>query len=156
MQICAEQRAITRAGDLDSLLEGRQRLGVAADAMRLGEWGGPRVAHSERDGEHQQRREQHSCFRPRRIHTIQRFENTRATDVDLCLKIGQLGYRILYTPYALLYHYEGFSRTPKDLIPNPVETERMRKKWKKVIDHDPFYSPNLTRLAEDYSLRKKR
>ena len=34
-------------------------------------------------------------------------------DIDLCLKIGQRGYRVLYTPHALLHHHEAFSKTPK-------------------------------------------
>lgn len=76
-------------------------------------------------------------------------------DVDLCLKIGGLGYRILYTPYALLYHHEAFSKTSKDLVPHPREVDAMRAKWSKVIGNDPFYSPNLTRNDEDYSLRMR-
>jgi len=76
-------------------------------------------------------------------------------DIDLCLKIGQQGYRVLYTPYASLYHHEAFSKTTKDLIPHPAEVEAMRIKWKDVIEADPFYSPNLSRIAEDYSLQKK-
>jgi GT2 family glycosyltransferase len=75
-------------------------------------------------------------------------------DIDLCLKIGNLGYRVLYTPYALLYHHEAFSKTSKDLIPHPQEVARMREKWASVIEKDPFYSPNLTRNEEDYSLRR--
>jgi GT2 family glycosyltransferase len=75
-------------------------------------------------------------------------------DIDLCLKIGSLGYRVLYTPHALLYHHEAFSKTSKDLIPHPQEVARMREKWASVIERDPFYSPNLTRNEEDYSLRK--
>ncbi len=77
-------------------------------------------------------------------------------DIDLCLKIGRKGYRVLYTPHALLYHHEAFSKTVKDLIPHPDEVEAMRAKWKDVIEADPFYSPNLTRIAEDYSLQAKR
>lgn len=76
-------------------------------------------------------------------------------DVDLCLKIGSLGYCILYTPYALLNHHEAFSKTSKDLIPHPREVDAMRAKWTKVIGSDPFYSPNLTRNDEDYSLRTR-
>lgn len=76
-------------------------------------------------------------------------------DVDLCLKIGALGYRILYTPHALLYHHEAFSKTSKDLIPHPREVDGMRAKWGKVIGADPFYSPNLTRNDEDFSLRMR-
>lgn len=76
-------------------------------------------------------------------------------DVDLCLKIGSKGYRVLYTPHALLYHHEAFSKTSKDLIPHPEEVTRMRLKWGKIIARDPLYSPNLTRNDEDYSIRKK-
>ncbi len=76
-------------------------------------------------------------------------------DIDLCLKIGRNGYRVLYTPHALLYHHEAFSKTPEDLIPHPKEVQAMQAKWKDVIAADPFYNPNLTRTAEDYSLRRK-
>jgi O-antigen biosynthesis protein len=76
-------------------------------------------------------------------------------DIDLCLKIGRKGYRVLYTPHALLYHHEAFSKLVEDLMPHPDEVEAMRVKWKDVIEADPFYSPNLTRSAEDYSLQKK-
>ena len=75
-------------------------------------------------------------------------------DIDLCLKIGSLGYRVLYTPHALLYHHEAFSKTSKDLIPHPREVARMREKWAGIIARDPYYSPNLTRNEEDYSLKK--
>jgi O-antigen biosynthesis protein len=76
-------------------------------------------------------------------------------DVDLCLKVRSLGYRVLYTPYALLFHYEAFSKTSKDLIPHPEEVSRMRSKWDSIIARDPYYSPNLTRNGEDYALRTK-
>jgi len=76
-------------------------------------------------------------------------------DVDLCLKIGALGYHVLYTPHALLYHHEAFSKTSKDLIPHPQEVDAMRAKWGKVIGADPFYNPNLTRNDEDFSLRTR-
>jgi GT2 family glycosyltransferase len=76
-------------------------------------------------------------------------------DIDLCLKIGTFGYRILYTPHALLYHHESFSKTSKDLTPHPAEVAAMRSKWSEVIAHDPYYNPNLTRNDEDYSLRTR-
>jgi GT2 family glycosyltransferase len=75
-------------------------------------------------------------------------------DIDLCLKIGALGYRVLYTPHSLLYHHEAFSKTEDDLEPHPAEVAAMRSKWSCVIHHDPFYSPNLTRDREDYSVRR--
>jgi GT2 family glycosyltransferase len=87
------------------------------------------------------------------------FDETRFAvafnDVDLCLKIRALGYRILYTPHAVLYHHESLSKTSKDLIPHPEEVACMKSKWASVIAHDPHYSPNLTRVEEDYSLRTR-
>jgi GT2 family glycosyltransferase len=74
-------------------------------------------------------------------------------DVDLCLKMGTSGYRVLYTPHAVLFHHESLSKTSKDLIPHPKEVAAMKSKWQEVIAHDPYYSPNLTRVDEDYSLR---
>ncbi|MGI8960412.1 MAG: glycosyltransferase [Bryobacteraceae bacterium] len=73
-------------------------------------------------------------------------------DVDLCLKIGASGYRVLFTPFAQLYHHESFSKTQKDLIPHPTEVAIMQSKWREVIAADPYYSPNLTRRKTDYSL----
>ena len=76
-------------------------------------------------------------------------------DIDLCLKIGNQGYRVLYTPHALLYHHEAFSKTSKDLVPHPEEVEAMRLKWENVINADPYYNTNLTRNDEDYSLKTR-
>ena len=76
-------------------------------------------------------------------------------DIDLCLKIGSAGYRVIYTPHAQLYHYEAFSKSSKDLVPHPEEVAAMRSKWDRVIAQDPYYSPNLTRNDEDYSLRTR-
>jgi GT2 family glycosyltransferase len=72
-------------------------------------------------------------------------------DVDLCLKLMDKGYRNIYTPYAILYHYE--SATKIEVRPNPVEDQYMKTKWKRYIKDDPYYSPNLTRSREDYSIR---
>lgn len=76
-------------------------------------------------------------------------------DIDLCLRIGAKGYRVLYTPHALLYHRESYSKTLRDMDSHPGELLAMRDNWKHIIAADPFYSPHLTRAAEDYSLRFK-
>jgi GT2 family glycosyltransferase len=75
-------------------------------------------------------------------------------DVDLCLRLGQKGYRTLYTPHAQLYHHEAASKRAADKDPRPAETALFKARWKGVIEHDPFYSPNLAIDAEDYSYRK--
>ncbi len=71
-------------------------------------------------------------------------------DVDFCLKIAQRGYRNVYTPYAVLYHYESVTKAEK--TPNPAETEYLIAKWRAWIAHDPYYSPHLTRRSEDYAI----
>ena len=73
-------------------------------------------------------------------------------DVDLCLKLLDLGYRNVYTPYAKLYHYESATKTEKDKIPDAVEDAFMKNKWAKYIADDPYYNPNLARRKEDFSL----
>lgn len=75
-------------------------------------------------------------------------------DVDLCLKVLSRGYKIVWTPYAELYHYEGISRG-KDTIENPrfrKEIEYMQNKWGHILYRDPAYNPNLTLEKEDFSL----
>jgi len=80
-------------------------------------------------------------------------------DVDLCLKIGAAGYRIVWTPYAELYHRESASRgadtSPRKFFRLQRELRYMRQRWGAVIAHDPCYNPNLTLQYEDFSLRWK-
>ena len=77
-------------------------------------------------------------------------------DVDFCLKLFERGYRNLYTPYARLYHKESASRASdrsrREIARFRVEAENLRHRWSALIAHDPHYSPNLTRAAEDFSL----
>ena len=68
-------------------------------------------------------------------------------DVDLCLRLRLLGYRIVYTPYAELTHYESASRgagaTPGD------ELALVMERWHGFMDDDPAYHPLLTRATPD-------
>jgi len=77
-------------------------------------------------------------------------------DVDLCLKIKTLGYRIVWTPFAELYHHESISRG-NDFDPDKIErfmkeNDFMLEKWGKLIGNDPAYSPNLTLESENFGL----
>ena len=71
-------------------------------------------------------------------------------DVDLCLRLRERGYLIVYTPYAVLFHHESTSRGYQR---SPQEFKYMRARWGAVLDHDPYYNINLSREAEDFSLR---
>lgn len=77
-------------------------------------------------------------------------------DVDLCLRIRQAGYRILWTPFAELYHFESVSRG-SDLAPEKVvrfraECRYMVDTWKPQLMNDPFYNPNFENLEQEYQL----
>jgi len=71
-------------------------------------------------------------------------------DVDYCLRLRRAGYRIVYTPYAELYHLE--AGTISDRTWNPAETRLMEATWADVIARDPYYNPNLSRAFPDYRL----
>jgi len=77
-------------------------------------------------------------------------------DVDLCLKMLDKGYRNIYLPHAILYHYEsksrGYEDTPEKQARLHQEAKYLLSKWQKIIDNDPCYSPHLTRDREDYSI----
>jgi len=70
-------------------------------------------------------------------------------DLDLCMKIGERGYSVIYTPFAELYHYESYSR---GYCFDPVATENLKAKWGRSVECDPFYNPNLSIFKEDWSL----
>ena len=74
-------------------------------------------------------------------------------DVDYCLRAGEKGYRIVYTPYAELRHYESASRQAADLLDHPLEANYMRQRWSSWIENDPYYNPNLTREHENFDIR---
>jgi GT2 family glycosyltransferase len=71
------------------------------------------------------------------------------SDIDLCLRLGDYGYRVLWTPFAELFHVEYSSRGSE--MANPASSERisreldrLRETWGPLIESsDPFYNPNL-------------
>jgi O-antigen biosynthesis protein len=80
-------------------------------------------------------------------------ENLRVVlnDVDLCLKIRQRGYLVVYTPHALLYHYEGSSR---GRLHPPPDEKVFEQRWKEFLDRgDPFYNPNLSNRYDDWRIK---
>lgn len=77
-------------------------------------------------------------------------------DVDYCLKLREAGYKIIFTPYVELYHHESLSRgknlTEEYKSRSKKEADFIRKKWKRYIEYDPFYNPNLNYKRPDFSL----
>ena len=66
---------------------------------------------------------------------------------------------MVYNPYAEFYHYESKSRGYED-SPEKVErfngeVEILLSHWRPLIEAgDPYYNPNLTLDATDFSLRR--
>ena len=78
-------------------------------------------------------------------------------DIDFCLKIRAAGYKILFNPYAKLYHYESKSRGYEDTDEKKerfqAEIKKLQTKWEQEITAgDPFYNQNLTLHRADYSM----
>ena len=81
-------------------------------------------------------------------------------DVDLCLRIRETGKLIVQDPNVELYHYEsksrGYENTPEKLARFKGEVIRFRKRWKAFLEKgDPYYSPNLTLMNGECTLRKE-
>ena len=77
-------------------------------------------------------------------------------DVDLCMRIRKSGYKVIWTPYAELYHFEsesrGYEDTPEKQKRFTKETALFRKNWEKELAKgDPYYNINLTHSREDFS-----
>lgn len=78
-------------------------------------------------------------------------------DVDLCLKLREQGYLVLYDPYAEAVHRESLSRgdeyTKEKAERYRREARYMRERWAPYYEKgDPYYNRNLSLKRWDYSL----
>ena len=79
-------------------------------------------------------------------------------DIDLCLKVREKNYLVVYDPFCEMTHYESKTRGAEDTEEKArrfyTEIEYMRTRWSKVLKAgDPYYNPNLTLSKWNYSLR---
>lgn len=58
-------------------------------------------------------------------------------DIDFCLRALARGYRVVYTPFARLRHFEHASLRVGE--PTREELARFRKRWGAWCEHDPHY-----------------
>ena len=107
-----------------------------------------------------------ACMMVRRdaFERMRGFDETLAVafnDVDLCLRMRESGYSVIYTPYAALYHHESRSRGCDHLPDKKTrferETQLVQERWAKIIGGgDPYYNPNLDDRAErNFRLRSE-
>jgi glycosyltransferase domain-containing protein len=75
-------------------------------------------------------------------------ENTFAdgfSDVDLCLKAGQAGYLIVWTPLVQVIHPGNLPQASKAL-------DALREKWSDAFARDPAYNANLALTGKGFVL----
>lgn len=77
-------------------------------------------------------------------------------DVDYCLRVREAGFRVVWTPHAQLYHHESASRgkndAPEKARRSKAEADYMRKKWRHLMECDPYYNVNCSYERPDFSL----
>lgn len=78
-------------------------------------------------------------------------------DVDFCIKLIKTGYYNVCLPQVEAYHYESKSRGTEDTAKKQQrflgEINYMKQHWSDILDHDPFYNPNLTLEREDFGFK---
>ena len=62
-------------------------------------------------------------------------------DVDYCLKLHHSGRRMVFDPYAELYHFETSSRATGSV--SETELEAVRARWGRILRRDPYYNPGF-------------
>ncbi len=62
-------------------------------------------------------------------------------DVDYSMRVRATGKRVVFTPFAQLYHHEGVSKSP----PPAQEKVKFKQRYAGQLDRDPYYNPNLSR-----------
>ena len=78
---------------------------------------------------------------------------TDFNDIDYCLRARERGYRVVFTPVAELYHFEGASFGSRERIVNMHEVSLFASRWAAIIANDPYYSPHLTVTSLSGGLR---
>jgi GT2 family glycosyltransferase len=65
-------------------------------------------------------------------------------DIDYCMKVRRLDYRVVFTPHAKLVHHESVTKSGVF----EEELDAFRARWGEVAD--PYYNPNLSAETFDY------
>lgn len=79
---------------------------------------------------------------------VQGFDESIAVgfgDVDLCLRVLEQGYRILFCPEAELKHHESFTRGASVVDPHPEDTAIFLARWRSfLLAGDPYFNPGYS------------
>ena len=79
-------------------------------------------------------------------------------DVDFCVRVRKAGYQNLFTPFAMLYHYESKSRgldeSPEKRARFVSEVTRFQTRWKaELAAGDPCLNPNFDIDRDDFRIK---
>jgi GT2 family glycosyltransferase len=75
-------------------------------------------------------------------------------DVDLCLRVAQKGYRVLFSPYAKLIHHESYTRGTSTGDPHPADSALFRYKWRDLLQAgDPYHNPGLSLNNTNWTIK---
>lgn len=79
-------------------------------------------------------------------------------DIDLCMRIREKEYLIVFTPYAELYHYESKTRGLEDSKEKQERFQKevllFHKKWNDFIQKgDSYYNPNFSLDRDDFTIK---
>jgi GT2 family glycosyltransferase len=96
-----------------------------------------------------------ACFATRKsvLAQVGGFDESFAVDfndTDLCLKMLETGYRVVYTPYCQLFHFEGASA--QRMKQNEDEHRRFVTRWARYMENDPYYNRNFARDRFDFTV----
>ncbi len=80
-------------------------------------------------------------------------------DVDFCLRVREAGFRIVWTPYAVVMHEGNVSQKQVDTATQESKQQRFRaeqnmmyRRWLSALVSDPSYNPNLSLVGNGFTL----
>lgn len=68
-------------------------------------------------------------------------------DIDFCLRCVRAGYRVVYTPHALLYHFHNSSFKRKH--DKSAERQEFLSRWQHLVDRDPYCGLHLRAISAE-------
>ena len=76
------------------------------------------------------------------------YMNGVLADAEICLKLREKGYLVVWTPYAEVYLHKKYTKPTKN------EIRQFCSDWRNRLEEgDPYYNPNLSLLSGDFSER---
>lgn len=72
-------------------------------------------------------------------------------DVDFCLRLREMGCRMVVTPYAELIDKEN-RQNVEGKFSSASDAAYFRQRWAEIISRDPFYNPNLSKKNGRFSI----